>query len=164
MRHIYISIGAIIVSAISLGTLLQQKLINIDLFSALMVIIIAIAGYIYQSGENIRLQNLEYKRKTYATLMEHLALFKKVGDKTGEEKKELTKTYFRSWAETSDDVNKKILEYFKSYIAWTKIKKGEEDKKEAENQEIETFDKLTGQIKKEINPKSKEKFISYYFK
>jgi len=159
MKHIKIALAILIVPELFLGILLWQTIIEIELFSALSVIIIAVSGYIYQSGENKRLQDLQYKREIYANLMAHLSIFKASREKEKEEKRELTKIYWRSWTETSDEVNDKLLKYFEAYRAWTKDKTN----KKAENKEIRSFNKLTNQIKKEINPKSTKKFKEYIF-
>jgi hypothetical protein len=126
--------------------------------SILIIIILPISGYIYQSGENKKIQDLQYKRETYANLMENLLLFKKSGEKTNEEINNLSKIYFRSWAETSDEINEKLLEYFKAYKKWSEDKTTENEKLEKEK-----FNNLTDQIKIEINSKSNKKFEPYYF-
>jgi uncharacterized protein (UPF0333 family) len=160
MEHIFISIGLIGIVVIFLAFMLRRKQeIKIELLSLVMAIVFAISGYIYQSGENRKNQDLQYKREAYANLMEKLAIFKIAGRKTDEDMKNLTNIYFRSWAETSDEINQLILKYFKAYEEWTKNKN-----KETEKKEIQAFEDLTQQIKEEINPKSKVTFVPHYFR
>lgn len=160
MKHIVISIGLIVIAVICLAFMLRRKKeIKIELLSLVMAIVLAISGYIYQSGENRKNQDLQYKRESYANLMEKLSIFKMAGGKTNEDMKNLTDIYFRSWAETSDEINQLILKYFKAYEEWTKNKN-----KETEEKEKQAFEDLTQQIKEEINPKSKVKFVPYYFR
>ena len=141
-----------------LGFLLYKKQITIELFSALTVILIAVAGYIYQTGENRKMQDIEYKRETYAILMENLAIFKRQGNKTPEDARKMEKNYFRSWVETSDEVNKKLLAYLEAYNKWSSSQSSENKKLE-----IEKFDDLAKQIKTEVNSSSKAIFKPYYF-
>ena len=73
MEHIFLSIGLIGIAVIFLVFMLWRKQeIKIELLSLVMAIVIAISGYIYQSGENRKNQDLQYKREAYANLMEKL--------------------------------------------------------------------------------------------
>lgn len=156
-RHICVSVIVVCLFSIILWCFLLPE--KVELFSALIVIVLAVAGFIYQSGENSRLQNLQYRRENYAALMESLAIFKRSGDKTQEDKKLLTEKYFRSWVETSDKVYQNLLQYFKAYLAWSADKNSETVKTEKN-----CFDILTRQIKMEISGKAGIKFEDFYFK
>ena len=156
MSHIIIVVIFIIVFSVVIFRLRKQ--VSKEWISLFIAIGLAICSYIYQSGENRKLQNLQYKRDSYANLMEELAIFKTSSMQTAANVEDFTEIYFRSWAETSDEINSLLLNYLRAYKEWTKDKN--ETTKKAEN---EAFNKLTEQIKKEINPGSKAKFVPYRF-
>lgn len=157
MNHIITALIILLITVALFVILLFYKKMTLELFSVLLIIVIAATGYIYQSGENRRMQDLEYKRETYASLMENLAIFKRTG-KTNDDLRNMEKSYYRSWAETSDEVNIKLLNYFKAYEKWSNNKNPAN-----EQNEKDMFDMLVNQIKKEINPSSTARFFPYYF-
>lgn len=157
LNYITFSLLIIFIPLSILGLFVSYGKIDIDLFSTLLVIVLAIAGYVYQSGENRKIQDLEYKRNTYALLMQNLAVFKRTG-KNDALIRDAEKSYYRSWVETSDDVNKKMLDYFNAYTEWTNNKTPENTQNEQR-----AFNVLVNQIKQEICPRSRAKFTPFYF-
>lgn len=153
----YITIIAILAMLLVIIVSLKGKL-TIEWVSLLVAILLAFCGYIYQSGENRKMQDLQYKRDSYANLMGELAVFKTPRMQTAANVEDFTKIYFRSWAETSDEINSLLLKYLQAYSGWTKDK----NETTARN-EKEAFNALTRQIKKEINPHSTAEFVSYNF-
>lgn len=157
MMHITIPILLVMIFFVVIFRFKEK--VNIKWGSLFVAVLLAFCGYIYQSGENRKMQDLQYKRDSYANLMEKLAIFKISGSKTSADARDFTNIYFRSWAETSDEINSLLLKYLKAYKGW--IENKNETTEKAEKQ---AFDELTQQIKKEINPNSRAKFVPYNFK